>query len=322
LPQAKGKMLNTLELVDPGLRQILALFTRPTLTTGSLPEARSRTLPITAVDESGIHSSSFEVPSRSGAPDVPIRIYRPAHAACSPCIFHMHGGGFVLGSAKEMAPIHFALVRELGCAIVTVDYRLAPETEFPGSIEDCYDALAWTFAHAEMQRIDADRIGVMGESAGGGLAAALALLARDRGEHRLAFQHLIYPMIDDRTGTVGNANPTTGEFVWTPADNRFGWAALLGRTPGSEDTSPYAAATRETNLAGLPPTFIAVGALDLFVDEDIEYARRLTRAAVPVELHVYPGAFHGFDLVPDALISNAARRDSRDALRRFLQSGQ
>ena len=310
--------MDTLELVDPALRPILQLFPARTLTAGSLAEARSRTLPITPADESGVSVRTLAVPGRSGAPDVPIRIYRPNDAASLPCIVHMHGGGFVLGSAKEMAPIHFCLARELGCAIVSVDYRLAPETTFPGSIEDCYDALSWTFAHADAEGFDATRIGVMGESAGGGLAAALALLARDRREYSLAFQHLVYPMLDDRTGTVGIPHPTAGEFIWSPMNNHFGWSALLGRTPGSEDISPYAAAARATELAGLPPAFIATGALDLFIDEDIEYARRLLRAAVPVELHVYPGAFHGFDLVPDARISIAARRDSRAALRLFL----
>ena len=157
----------------------------------------------------------------------------------------------------------------------------------------------------------------MGESAGGGLAAALALLARDRGEYSIAFQHLIYPMLDDRTGTE-TPHPYAGEYLWTPANNMFGWSALLSVAPGSAGVSPYAAAARAADLAGLPPAFIATGALDLFVEEDIEYARRLIRAGVPVELHVYPGAFHGFDLSPDARVAQEARRISVAALRRAL----
>lgn len=159
----------------------------------------------------------------------------------------------------------------------------------------------------------------MGESAGGGLAAALALLARDRGDYALAFQHLIYPMIDDRTCVSDDPNPVTGEFIWTRHNNHFGWSALLGEAPGGPDISPYAAAARAKDLAGLPATFISTPTLDLFVDEDIAYARRLMRAGVPVELHVYPGGFHGFDYAPDSsrLAANA-RRDSRAALRRAL----
>jgi hypothetical protein len=146
-------------------------------------------------------------------------------------------------------------------------------------------------------------------------------LTRDRGEVRLACQHLIYPMIDDRTSADGasDVHRFVGEYVWTPLHNRFGWECLLGATPGIAGVSPYAAAARAEDLSGLPPSFIAVGALDLFLEEDMDYARRLTRAGVPTELHVYPGAFHGFDAAPQlARTAMAAARDSRDALRRAL----
>ena len=213
--------------------------------------------------------------------------------------------------------MHRPLAEELGCVIVSVDYRLAPETPHPGPVEDCYAGLAWTFAHAGELGIDPARVGVAGESAGGGLAASLALLARDRGEHRLAFQHLTYPMLDDRT-CITDVHPHTGAFIWTPHNNRFGWSALLGHDPGGQAVSPYAAAARAEDLSGLPPTFIATGALDLFLDEDIDYARRLIRAGVPTELHVYPGAFHGFDIHPTAAVAVAARADRVAALRRVL----
>ena len=222
-----------------------------------------------------------------------------------------------MGAAAPLEFLHRPLAEELSCVIVSVDYRLAPETVFPGAIEDCYAGLAWTFAHAVDLNIDPARIGVMGESAGGGLAAALALLARDRGEYALAFQLLTYPMIDDRT-CVRDANPVTGEFVWIPQSNRFGWTSLLGQEPGGEGVSSYAAAARATDLAGLPPTWMMTGALDLFLDEDIDYAQRLIAAGVPTEFHIYPGAFHGFDIWPDAKVSAQARRDRVDALRRFL----
>jgi triacylglycerol lipase len=160
----------------------------------------------------------------------------------------------------------------------------------------------------------------MGESAGGGLAAALALLARDRGEYRLAFQLLDAPMIDDRT-CVREPHPHTGEFIFTASSNRFGWRALLGAKPGGPDVSPYAAAARAIDLADLPPAFIATGALDLFLDEDVDYAMRLTRAAVPVELHVYPGCVHGFGMGRESALAKAATRDKHDALRRALAIG-
>jgi len=312
-----ARAMNTIELVDPELRPLLALFPTRQLSGANLAEARQRTLPIPSQAPTDVVVRETSIAGKADAPDVPIRIYKPATGEPLPCIFHMHGGGFVMGSAKEMAAVHAATASELRCAIVSVDYRLAPETAFPGNIEDCYAALAWTFANASGEGFDIARIGVTGESAGGGLAASLALMARDRGEFPLAFQHLIYPMLDDRTCTLTNPHPTAGEFIWHAHNNHFGWEALLGHPPGRPAVSAYAAAARADDLAGLPPTFISTGALDLFVDEDIDYARRLNRAGVAVELHVYPGAFHGFTLMPDAAVAVAARRDSLAALRRF-----
>ena len=259
------------------------------------------------------------IPGRSGDPDVSVMVHRPrARTGLVGAILHIHGGGYVTGDAASMAPAHRALAVMLNCVIVSVDYRLAPETIAPGSLEDCYAGLTWLMGEADALGVDRARVGVMGESAGGGLAAALALLARDRGDHPLAFQHLIYPMIDDRTCTSGDPNPYAGELIWSPEKNRFGWACLLGTEPGAADVSPYAAAARATTLEGLPPTFIAVGALDLFVDEDIEFARRLIRAGVPTELHVYPGAFHGFHFDPAAEVTLKANRDSAAALVKAL----
>jgi acetyl esterase/lipase len=199
-----------------------------------------------------------------------------------------------------------------------VDYRLAPETPHPGPVEDCYAALKWLYTHADELGVDPKRIAIGGASAGGGLAAALGLLTRDRGEVPLVFQLLIYPMLDDRTVTTTDPHPYTGEFIWTAEANRFGWRSLLGQEPGGPDVSPYAAAARAESLAGLPSTFISVGALDLFLEEDIEYARRLIRAGVPTELHVYPGAYHGFNLTADAQVSQVAARDQLAALKRAL----
>ncbi|WP_010183419.1 alpha/beta hydrolase [Sphingomonas sp. PAMC 26605] len=312
--------MTDLSLVDPELRPMLDQW--PTLALdadllATIRAAGSR-LPAPPVVPNAVTCERRSVPGPAGAPDVSLLIYTPAGTGPFPCLFHIHGGGYVMGDAASLEFAHRPMAEALGCVIVSVDYRLAPETVFPGAIEDCYAGLAWTFAQATELRVDPARIGVIGESAGGGLAAALALLARDRGTYRLAFQHLTYPMLDDRTCTRDDPNPATGQFIWTPHNNRFGWRALLGRDPGADDVSPYAAAARATDLAGLPPTYIATGALDLFVDEDLDYARRLIRAGVPTELHVYPGGFHGFDIDPNAAVAAQARRDRMDALRRAM----
>jgi len=187
-------------------------------------------------------------------------------------------------------------------------------------VEDCYAGLKWLFAHADELGVDPSRIAIGGASGGGGLAAGLALLARDRAEVRVAFQLLIYPMIDDRNVTPASY-AITDPRMWHRESNRLGWKAYLGREGGGADVSPYAAAARATDLTNLPPAYIPVGALDLFVDENIEYAQRLVQAGVPTELHVYPGAFHGFDLfAPSARVSKQFKGDRDDALKRALHN--
>lgn len=260
------------------------------------------------------------IPGENGAPDVGVMIYTPTTGAAPfPALLHIHGGGYVVGSAAMTEAANRARAADMGCVIVSVDYRLAPETAHPGPIEDCYAALRYLHENAEALGVDSKCVGVTGESAGGGLAAALAVMARDKGEYPIAFQHLIYPMLDDRTCTAAQPHPHCGEFIWTLDQNRFGWSAYLGHAPGT-DTKPYAAAARAEDLSGLPPAFIAVGAIDLFMEENLEFARRLTRAGVPVELHVYPGAFHGFDMAADAAVSKAFKWNSDNALRRAMAS--
>ena len=314
-------MPNTLHLVDPALRPMLEMWPTIALSAETLPELRDRerSLPLPPADPTGTTFDRRDVPGPAGAPDIGMHIYRPegAHGPL-PAIYHIHGGGYVGGGAAQLEVFHRPLVRELQCVLVSVDYRLAPEHVYPAAIEDCYAGLRWTVENAADLGIDPSRIGVMGESAGGGLAASLALLARDRGEYALAFQHLTYPMIDDRTGTAGDPHPHVGEFIWTPHNNRFGWTSLLGQEPGGSNVSPYAAASRATDLSGLPPAYIMTGALDLFLEEDLEYARRLIRAGVPAELNVYPGGFHGFDIFPLSHSSTAAQAARIAALARAL----
>jgi len=312
-------------LLDPELKPFLATLPGSELSNESLPGIREgfkvMLSKAPAPPSRQMQVQSHNVPGPAGAPLVRVVSYRPAGVGTpSPGLLHLHGGGYVLGTPEMADAANRRLASELGCAIFSVDYRLAPETRFPGPLEDCYAVLLWLTSNAEQLGIDAGRIGVKGESAGGGLAAALALLTRDRSGPSLAFQHLICPMIDDRTCIDPDPNSSTGAFVWTPAQNRFGWSSFLGRQPGSTAMPAHAAAARAEELAGLPPTFIGIGSLDLFMDENLAYARRLSRAGVAVELHVYPGAFHRFYEAQEARIAQAAGRDSREALRRAMQT--
>lgn len=312
-------------LVDPELAPMLEIMPAFELNAGTLPQVRQMSLDQIQSEaaDPGMLRREQHVPGPPGAPPVRVLVHAPAEASTQPraALLHVHGGGYVMGKPEMNDLRNAALARALDCVIVSVDYRLAPETLFPGAVEDCYAALLWLHDEAGSLSIDPDRIGLIGESAGGGLTAGLALLARDRGEVKPCLQMLVYPMLDDRTGSSRNPSPLAGEFLWTAASNRFGWSSLLGHPPGGTDVSPYAAAARATSLAGLPPCFIAVGALDLFIDENIDYARRLVTAGVPTELHVYPGAFHGFDMMQDAQVSLQFTRDVEAALRRGFSLG-
>ena len=313
----------TRHLVDPELATILDQFPSMELTDETLQQLRAAMLSVRSQLLSNLPTfadiavSEHVVPGPAGAPGVRVLCYVPTGVQGPlPALFWIHGGGYVLGAPEQDDLAVKTIVSSIGCAVVSVDYRLAPETPHPGPLEDCYAALVWLFTNASELGVDPTRIAIGGGSAGGGLAAALGLLARDRATVPLVFQLLIFPMIDDRTVTTTDPHPYTGEFIWTAEANRFGWTALLGQAPGGPDISPYAAAARAENLAGLPPTFINVGALDLFLEEDLEYARRLMRAGVPTELHVYPGAYHGFTMAADAQASQIARRDQLAALQR------
>jgi triacylglycerol lipase len=260
------------------------------------------TRPTPTPEQAAVRCEERFIPGPEGAPDVRVLVYRPEHETSGPraAYLHIHGGGYVLGMPEINDLSNRSLVAELGCVLVASSYRLAPETRFPGSLQDCYAALTWLHREAAALGVDPDRIAIGGGSAGGGHAAALAIHARDRGEVPIVLQVLDAPMIDDRTGSTSDPHPYAGEFVWTPHNNRFGWQALLGVEPGGPATPAGAAAARVEDLSGLPPAFVCVGALDLFVEENLEYARRLIRAGVPTELHVVPGAFHGYEAAVSA----------------------
>lgn len=258
-----------------------------------------------------------DVPGPAGSPDVHVILYRPVNVdGPLPVFLNIHGGGYLFGSAADMGAANVRTAAELGCLVASPEYRLAPETRAPGAVEDCYAVLLWLHGRARDLGLDRTRFAIGGMSAGGGLAAALGLLTRDRGEIELCFQMLIYPMLDDRTAMRTNAddNPVTGEFVWTRAANRFGWEALLGHEVGKVDVSPYAVPARAGDLARLPSTYITIGMLDLFLEENIAYAHRLIAAGVPTELHIIPGAYHGFELAQSARLTRRSEDERRRAL--------
>ena len=258
--------------------------------------------------------TEYRVP---GNPEVPVRVHRAQAAeGLLPCVYSIHGGGYVLGS-YDMDDARFdAWCPALGIVGVSVEYRLAPEVPYPGPTEDCYQGLKWVYDHAEEIGVDRNRIGVAGVSAGGGLAAALALLARDRGQVPLHFQLLDCPMLDDRQQTP--SSNLDGLAVWSRESNTYGWQAYLGDLYGGD--VPYTAApARCPDLSGLPPAFVSVGTVDGFRDEDVDYATRLNQAGVPCELHVYPGACHGYQMAVDSAVARQSNRDVTEWVSRQLK---
>ncbi len=246
----------------------------------------------------------IRIPGHGSNPDVEIFVINERAAPPMPCILHMHGGGFVVGSARRSVPELQKICTALNCVAVSVEYRLAPETTYRGSVEDNYTALKWVYRNSESLGIDRNRIAVMGESAGGGHASLLAMAAHDRGEVPIVFQCLTYPMLDDRTGTSRRMPEHMGQLIWTAPSNHFGWSSFLGMEPGSTRSPKSAVPARRENMAGLPPAFIGVGSIDLFCLENIDFARRLNDQGVPAELVVVPGAFHAFDLTPASVAAD------------------
>ena len=304
-------------LIDPDIVPLLAPFAERRVAADTLAQLRAQPLVPPPPLSNDVDRVDHVVPGSDGAPDVIVRVHRPkGFDGLLPCVYGIHGGGYMMGSYTGDDARFDGWCPQLRCAGAAVEYRLAPETVYPGPLEDCYTALAWVHQHADELGIDRGRIGIMGGSAGGGLAAGLALLARDRGGPHIAFQLLIYPMIDDRQITASSRAQTP---IWNPAANEFGWRSYLGDLYGSDEVPPYAAASRATDLAGLPPAYVMVGTADGFHDEDVEYALRLNRAGVPAELHVYAGAPHGFDsLLTGAPIAQRARRAMNEWLERRL----
>jgi acetyl esterase/lipase len=306
------------------LPQLNALYPS-TVTPDMVGHLRETTGPLFPSLEASIGDRPVEVtdrliPGPPGAPDLTVSVMRPrGTSGLLPGVYYTHGGGMFMGNRALGADQLSAWVCSLGVVAVCVEYRLAPEHPDPAPVEDCYAGLVWTADNATTIGIDAERLVIVGESAGGGLAAGTALVARDRGGPALTGQMLIYPMIDDRNDTFSSAQ-FDGVGLWDKTSNNTGWTALLGERRGTDTVSPYAAPARAADLSKLPSAFIDVSSTETFRDEAITYASRLWAAGIQAELHVWPGGFHGFDLIaPQARLSVNARAARTTWLARTIE---
>ncbi len=258
--------------------------------------------------------SEYQATAKDGA-TLPLRLYRKERSSPGSLVLYIHGGGMFVCSLDTHDPICRRYTAASGVPLLAVGMRLAPEHPYPTSVEDCYAALQWAAEHAQELGVDPDRIAVMGDSAGGGISAGVALMARDRGGPALRAQILTEAMLDDRTNTP---DPQFEPFAtWTTDDNTTGWGCLLGDAAGGPDVPIYAAPARAEDLSGLPPTYMDAAQLDIFRNEDLDYAQRLARAGVSVELHMYPDVPHSFELfAPESAITKRVQQDRA----RFLRS--
>ncbi|WP_415971729.1 alpha/beta hydrolase fold domain-containing protein [Rhodococcus sp. 077-4] len=317
--------MTTFPTLDPELAAAVTML--PEVDFGDIPAARSTFdalvgALVSELSYDGVDVRALAAPGLDGDPEVPIEFFTP-HAVEGPLpvLVWIHGGGFAIGTAESSNSFCVDVARELGFAVANVEYRLAPETPFPGPLNDCYAALTYIHTHADELGLDASRIALGGQSAGGGLAAGTALKARDEGVVPVAFQHLEIPELDDRLTTVSMT-----DFVDSPMWHRpnaiLSWRYYLGESysgPDDPDVSIYAAPARATDLAGLPPTYLCTMELDPLRDEGIDYALRLLHAGVSVELHSFPGTFHGSALVAGAEVSIRGHAEALAALRRGLR---
>ena len=309
--------------IDPDVRgpldQLLQLMPGGFNAVADIVERRAAALQLLAALEvppnPNVVSADRAIPGPQGAPDIMVRVYRPVDATGTlPGIYFIHGGGMVLGNMDGEDPVASTICERVDAVVVSVEYRLAPEHPYPAPVEDCYAGLAWMARNAAELGFDPDRLAVYGGSAGGGLTIATSMLARDRGFPALRFQMPIYPMIDDRNETP-SSHEITDIGIWDRSANIEAWQWYLGN--GEPDQ--YAAPARAEDLAGLPATFIDVGTVDLFRDEDIAFATRLMQAGVPTELHVNPGAYHAAEmLAPESALSERIWTRRIEALRRAL----
>ena len=314
--------MTTRNLLDPEILPALEAFPDFSLNVDGLPMLRAAALnQVQLAQAASFNVERLEIvvpPINDDNPPVRCLVYHPqALASGSGAYLHLHGGGYILGTPEDSDQHNVRLSSSLGIVVVSVDYRLAPEHPAPAALLDSYAVLAWMHTTAADLKISPDRIAVGGESAGGCLAAALSLYARDQGRYPICFQALTYPMLDDRTGTQHHpADPLTGEFVWTRERNQLAWSYYLG---ASDPASPIVPA-RADDLRDLPPTWLRTASHDLFRDENIDFAQRLLRAGISTEFNIYPGTCHGFQMASVANVTKRYLRDHAEALSRGLNA--
>ncbi len=309
-----------LDRLDPELDAVVR--NTPVIDLSDLPKARGALLEVfrkfaAAPPDPTVERADHFAPGHGDNPKARFRAFRPRNSiAPLPALIWVQGGGYVLTSPDLDDPWCERIARDVGCAVFSVDWRRAPEHQFPAAIEDCYAVAKWVYENASQLGVNSHQLIIGGASSGGGATAALALLIRDRAEFKVAHQLLIYPMLDDANTTPSSLRVTDPQ-LWNRTSNQIAWKAYVGNEAGTDTVSPYAAPARAKDLAGLAPATILTAELDLFVDENLIYAQRLLAAGVPMELHVYPAAHHGFDRhAPDAAVSRRLYADRDDALRR------
>jgi acetyl esterase len=268
-------------------------------------------------DTTGLEVTDRLIPGPPDAPEVSVRLYRPLAGHAGSAILFLHAGGLILGGLESEHPLCTSLARELSTVVVSVDYRLAPEHPYPAAIDDSYAAFTWLFGSADELGVDTRRVAVVGRSAGGGLAAALTLMARDRRGPQACFQYLDVPMLDDRMDSATMRSFTDAP-VWDPRSSEIAWRHYLGDQVGGDQVSPYAAPARAEDLSGLPPAYVHTAQFDPLRDEGIAYALRLLGTGIPTELHSSPGTFHGSEMAPDTAISRRIASERLEILRRAL----
>lgn len=318
-PQEQFKQVN-FEYVKP-LRAAQTFFSSmPQLNDDNIKGLRANSFNKPRRDD--VKITEVVIPAIDNLPSVKVFVINGDKAKSRPAILHTHGGGFVLGSVESSISALQTMAKDLNCTIVSVEYTLAPEATYQVSVNENYAALRWLYQNAQALGVNPNKIALLGESAGGGHAALLAITARDKGEVPVLFQALIYPMLDDRTASKTEVSDKA-YYIWKPKQNVYGWKSFLGQQPGTDDVPASAVPARTKSLAGLPPTFIGVGTLDLFIDEDIDYAKRLIRAGVPTELLVLPGVFHAFEAIhPEGYLSKRLYEAQIDAFNRAFSRNQ
>lgn len=305
------RQVRALQQADPEVRGPLTWLPLPVPLMARLTKSGVISVPRSIAE--GIDNETRTVPGRDGGPSVRVEVYRRnGLAGALPALLWIHGGGYVMGAVVNDDDWCSRIATELEVAVVSTDYRKAPKHPFPAALDDCFASLTWLIEHADELGIDPSRVMVGGNSAGGGLAAALAQRAHDEGVP-VTFQLLVYPMLDDRTVPRAEALKKWA-LVWNPPANRYGWTSYLGAEPGTGEPPQYAVPARRDDLSGLPPAWIGVGSIDLFHDEDVEYARRLRQAGVECTLFVAPGMPHGTNIGNDAPLAEAFNRASLNAL--------